>query len=307
MVAWPPTGYSPSQSLNSVFTISGPLAKSTFLEALWFGGGTDLAGAQRILMRAAVAGLLNSAHPDIAYPKSSQQVIDLVNAAIASNNRDAILAAAGTLDTLNNLGCTIDAHGNVILPPTGSGSPTPPTDSDFDRDGCTKVEESGADPSAGGQRDDEYFWDFYDVPAGPDLHRDGAVSAFDIFAIIGRFASTDEGAGEFDRYSDPLSTPNELDLDDPRASYHPAFDRGVMMGDSYWDVAPPNGAVSGTDIFSSISQYSHECQGLEFAANNGGTDLGEAGMILGSAFWTSLLGMTWVQFRRNRNDLGRDT
>lgn len=85
----------------------------TLHEALDGGGGSGVEGAQKILIRAAVAALLNAQHEDINYPLTTMEVIDEVNAALATGDRDEILALAEQLDEFNNLGCPLDAHGNV--------------------------------------------------------------------------------------------------------------------------------------------------------------------------------------------------
>ena len=136
-------------------------------------------------------------------------------------------------------------------------------DADDDNDGCFDGNEQQTAPgseSSGGRRDDHWFWDFYDVPAPPSLQRDRVVSGNDIFAVVGRFNSTDIGVGPFDRNSDPLSTPNALVIGDNRANYHPAYDRGgILAGGDVWDLAAASGAVSGTDIFNVIGQFNHVC------------------------------------------------
>ncbi|MGH2523986.1 MAG: hypothetical protein ACRDH2_15880 [Anaerolineales bacterium] len=55
-----------------------------------------------------MAALLNSAHPDVDYPRTTSEVIADVNAALASNNRSTILALATALDADNNLGCPLN-------------------------------------------------------------------------------------------------------------------------------------------------------------------------------------------------------
>jgi hypothetical protein len=77
----------------------------TFLEALQGGGGSGINGAATILLRAATAAYLNSLNPEISYPLTSAQIVSQVNTALATNNRDAYLKLAGTLDGYNNLGC----------------------------------------------------------------------------------------------------------------------------------------------------------------------------------------------------------
>ena len=109
--SWPATGYSPSQSLPSVFAQSAAyseLASASMLEALDFGGGGGVDGAARILMRAAVAALLDASHPGVDYPRTPVQVISQVNSALASGDRDTLLTVAGELDRDNNLGCPLN-------------------------------------------------------------------------------------------------------------------------------------------------------------------------------------------------------
>jgi hypothetical protein len=99
--------YSPSQLVSSVFTVPAPcsqLGGNTLLEALNF-IGKGQCGAQQVLLRAAVAALLNST--SVNYPLTTQEVIDQVNAALASGDRKTILALAKQLDTYNNLGAPI--------------------------------------------------------------------------------------------------------------------------------------------------------------------------------------------------------
>jgi hypothetical protein len=109
--SWPPTGYSPSQKVQSVFSQASlypALGSSTLLQALSFDGGSDLTGAAGNLLRAATAALLNSTHSGVDYPWVTGQVISDVNSALASKNRDIILALASELDNDNNLGCPLN-------------------------------------------------------------------------------------------------------------------------------------------------------------------------------------------------------
>lgn len=100
--------YTPQTTLGSVFNIGGTLGNATFLQALSFQGGSDLQAAMRLLLRAAVAALLNAANPEVEYPITEATIISSVNAALASNNRDTILTLASQLDGFNNLGCPLD-------------------------------------------------------------------------------------------------------------------------------------------------------------------------------------------------------
>lgn len=106
--AWGPTGFSTGQAVGGVFSGVDPsLSGSSLLGALSFQGGSTIVGAQEILLRAAVAALLNAAHPDVSYPRSPAQVVAEVNAALATASRDAILALASALDADNNAGCPL--------------------------------------------------------------------------------------------------------------------------------------------------------------------------------------------------------
>jgi hypothetical protein len=103
-------GFSPNQTLESVFDVPDALGLDnvTLLEALDFQGGPTIQAAARILLRQAVAALLNAASADVDFPLSVAEVIARVNAALASGDRSTILALAAELDRLNNLGCPLD-------------------------------------------------------------------------------------------------------------------------------------------------------------------------------------------------------
>jgi hypothetical protein len=103
--------YSPDQTLGSVFTLTGDfagLADVTLLAALDFEGGPTTADAAEVLLRQAVAALLNAASPDVDYPLTEAEIITAVNAALATGDRETILALAEELDTFNNLFCPLD-------------------------------------------------------------------------------------------------------------------------------------------------------------------------------------------------------
>jgi hypothetical protein len=108
--SWVATGYSPNQTLESVFDVpdSYNLDNYTLLQALSFQGGSSTTAAARILLRAAVSALLNSASPDVDYPLTTSQVISMVNAALASGSRSTMLALASQLDRYNNYGCPLN-------------------------------------------------------------------------------------------------------------------------------------------------------------------------------------------------------
>jgi hypothetical protein len=100
--------YSPSQTVGSVFSgASASLADDTLLQALSYQGGTGLLGAERILLRAAVAALLNSTDNVVDYYLFTSEVRNRVSAALTSDNRSRMLTLAGNLDNWNNAGCPL--------------------------------------------------------------------------------------------------------------------------------------------------------------------------------------------------------
>lgn len=98
--------FSPSQTLASAgFVVPAAVGSGsqTLIEALQGGGGPGLQGAGKILLRAAVASLLNGTLPGglgIYY-----DTVDETNVRMASLNRDNMLAQARVFDYYNNMGC----------------------------------------------------------------------------------------------------------------------------------------------------------------------------------------------------------
>jgi hypothetical protein len=84
----------------------------TLLMALRYRGGRGLAGAERILLRAAAAAWLNAAHEGLGYPYRRNapplNIVASVNASIASGSRAQMISLARQLDTANNLGCPLN-------------------------------------------------------------------------------------------------------------------------------------------------------------------------------------------------------
>ena len=107
--AWPPTGYSPNQTVGSVFAVPyASLANATLAQGLAFQGGDTVEEKSEILLRAAIAAVLNAAHPNINYPLSVLGIVSTVNAALASGDGGTIVTLARALDAQNNLGCSIN-------------------------------------------------------------------------------------------------------------------------------------------------------------------------------------------------------
>lgn len=107
---WPPTGYSPTQTVDSVFSSAGtypPLATATLHDALSFGGGPGAEGAAAILLRHAVAALLNAAHPGIAFSRAPSAIVSQVNGALASGNRQQMLSMKDDLESASEGECPL--------------------------------------------------------------------------------------------------------------------------------------------------------------------------------------------------------
>jgi hypothetical protein len=106
--SWAASGYSPGAAVDSVFTGANPrfphLGDATLLEALSFKGGPGTPGAAQILLRAAVAGLLNISNSSIDYGGVKATFINRTNTALKSGTRDQMLKLATEFDTRNNQG-----------------------------------------------------------------------------------------------------------------------------------------------------------------------------------------------------------
>jgi hypothetical protein len=93
--------FTPGQTVSSVFTGVDPsLSSETLLAALQGGGGSGLVGQEEILLRAAVAALLNST--SISYPFGTTAIVNAVNGAIATGDPLVVNALATLLDKANN-------------------------------------------------------------------------------------------------------------------------------------------------------------------------------------------------------------
>ncbi len=108
--SWEATPYSGDDLVADVFAAADDYAAgaATLDAALRFHGGPGAAGGSRILLRQAVASLLNATHPDVDFAHSGDSVIDQVDEALESGSRSAMLELAGDLDDDNNAGCTLD-------------------------------------------------------------------------------------------------------------------------------------------------------------------------------------------------------
>jgi hypothetical protein len=119
--AWQYTAFMPGDLLDDVFELgmvaglpvkgsSTGFIDKTLMEALGFRGGGGESGAAEILLRAAVASLLNASFaeeydaivPGLFFPMTVDEVIEAVNEALDSFDRYEMLTLAAELDMLNN-------------------------------------------------------------------------------------------------------------------------------------------------------------------------------------------------------------
>jgi hypothetical protein len=112
LFAWTDAGYDPDQSVASVFgeAANAPyaaLGAATLHEGLSFQGGDSLEEKAEILLRAAIAAVLNASNPNVSYAYTAAGVIADVNAALASGDASEILSLAADLDSANNAGCPL--------------------------------------------------------------------------------------------------------------------------------------------------------------------------------------------------------
>ena len=81
----------------------------SLLDALSYPGGPGPAGGAQILLKQAVAALLNAASG--FYPLTTAQVIGMVNSALATGDRSTMVTLASSLEKLNSLGCPCNNRG----------------------------------------------------------------------------------------------------------------------------------------------------------------------------------------------------
>ena len=99
--------------VNYFFVVPGQLAGDTLLEALKYRGGRGDLGAARILLRTAVAAMLNIVHPTVQYRGHDFGIQDfedlrtMVDNALISGVREEMLDLAELLDGYNNWYCPL--------------------------------------------------------------------------------------------------------------------------------------------------------------------------------------------------------
>lgn len=102
--SWAGTGYAPNMLVTAVFSNAGT-GNMTLLEALSLPGGPGVEGARNILLRAAVASLLNAAKLGSAYNwVTPTYITNWVTSVLTVPSRYWYLVTATELDVLNNTG-----------------------------------------------------------------------------------------------------------------------------------------------------------------------------------------------------------
>ncbi len=104
--------YDPSDIFGTVFGVDHDV---TLIKALQGGGGKGIAGAHKILARAATAAILTAAHEGLGYPlrrnsatAAGPGIFAAVQDVWDSGDRQAILDLATMFDGYNNLGCPLN-------------------------------------------------------------------------------------------------------------------------------------------------------------------------------------------------------
>ncbi len=101
---WAATGYSPNQTVGSVFTGADPSTASLTLAQVLRGGirGIYVNTFALQLLREAIVAVLNASHPGLNYPYPASQIISEVSAALASNSFIAMTNLTGKYYSANN-------------------------------------------------------------------------------------------------------------------------------------------------------------------------------------------------------------
>jgi hypothetical protein len=144
------------------------------------------------------------------------------------------------------------------------GVPLPAADSDGD--GCTDIEEAGDDPALGGDRNPNFYWDFYDVPvparADPTANgpRSQTVAMTDVLAVLFYVGTANNGN----------PNPNNVDYDslkdgdwngDTVLNSDDEVGRRYDRSASFPYSGAPNGAIAMSDVLAALNQVSHSCVG----------------------------------------------
>jgi hypothetical protein len=101
--------YAPGDTIGATFNLTSaqtPYADTTLMDGLNFKGGNDVLGGERILLKQAIAGLLNSS-AGLDYGAGVKEIIGLTRNAILSGDRSFMIKRAGQFNIRNSVGCPL--------------------------------------------------------------------------------------------------------------------------------------------------------------------------------------------------------
>ncbi len=113
LFAWDMTAYTPGTLVGSVFNLPASFASlgsATLEDALHWSNGRWPINNARNLIKHATAALLNATHPDIYYEWNMAYIINQVNAALATENKETMNSLASDIDDMNNSGCPLSGR-----------------------------------------------------------------------------------------------------------------------------------------------------------------------------------------------------
>ena len=156
--------------------------------------------------------------------------------------------ATSSLDPDTNIICAKVTNFSLFLPVELI------PEEDFDQDGCSNAAELDANEVAGGQRDPHNFWDFAEQWVGVPLAKNGTVTVGDLGAVVVRFG-TFQGLNltEEETIAEALTQPVA------QTGYHASADRSGSGGPNPWNLLPPNGTITVSDLGVVVAQFGHFC------------------------------------------------
>ncbi len=185
---------------------------------------------------------------------------DSANANQLNTDGDAMGNACDPDDDNDGLLDVVETNTGVFVDATNTG--TDPLKADTDGDGCGDGKEAGPDHGAGGERDPNSKWDFFDVPA-PALRpsnmtgtRDKIIKLSDVLADLQYVGTSAAMPG----------TPNAngamygSDLNGNGIADGVEYDRTPSTTPGQpWRSGPPNGTVTLGDVLTVLAQVGTNC------------------------------------------------
>jgi hypothetical protein len=111
--AWGMTAYTPETLVGAVYDLPAnfsSLGSNTLEEAMHWSNGRWPIDRARNLIKHATAALLNATHPDVYYEWTMLQILNEVNAALATENNNTMNNLATDIDDMNNSGCPLSGR-----------------------------------------------------------------------------------------------------------------------------------------------------------------------------------------------------